>query len=346
MQFDWALWPVRCCVVASGSPPLVIRPHVCVQHRLKVIKQLAQFGGTPCPATSTLQDVKTCAIAGTLPAVCNTTCTDGIIDNGETGVDCGGTSKCGACSIGGTCLANSDCSSGLVCGNAVCVCTYLCLRCPRFAASVINFGGRRIDAVCSVCMRAAKIVASSMFFLGGSYTIAGATTSQLQQPDAELAIRTSIASAVADASGIAVVPNDVVVQFLYDSAVPTASCAVQVRDRAVPSELLLRYTCSSYSPCRAWLRSPRCWCRSLLCSMTRHWTRRCCRAWSLRCLRSSTATRRLLSCSRLLRRSRPPFAPWPSSRRHAGCVSFVFVALESSVACSLRFAACRTARQR
>jgi len=52
-----------------------------------------------------------------VPTACPS-CTDGIRNDEETGVDCGGGS-CGACGVGGGCNTGSDCESGL-CTNGVC----------------------------------------------------------------------------------------------------------------------------------------------------------------------------------------------------------------------------------
>jgi stigma-specific protein Stig1 len=46
------------------------------------------------------------------------TCTDGIKDGNETGIDCGG-GTCPPCAVGQTCLAGSDCQSG-ICTGGVC----------------------------------------------------------------------------------------------------------------------------------------------------------------------------------------------------------------------------------
>ncbi len=40
-------------------------------------------------------------------------CTDGILNNGESGVDCGGATGCSRCADGGNCTGDGDCASGL-----------------------------------------------------------------------------------------------------------------------------------------------------------------------------------------------------------------------------------------
>jgi hypothetical protein len=85
-------------------------------------------GQTLCGSTCTnLQtDFQNC---GTCSNVCSSgvcsagicaapTCTDGVKNGTETGVDCGGGS-CPTCATGQTCLSNSDCTSN-VCSNGVC----------------------------------------------------------------------------------------------------------------------------------------------------------------------------------------------------------------------------------
>jgi hypothetical protein len=47
------------------------------------------------------------------------TCTDGIQNQGETDVDCGGP-NCGPCALGKKCVANGDCTTGLACSGGVC----------------------------------------------------------------------------------------------------------------------------------------------------------------------------------------------------------------------------------
>jgi hypothetical protein len=46
------------------------------------------------------------------------TCTDGVIDAGETGLDCGG--SCGPCQTGGTCSNGADCLTGSCSSSGVC----------------------------------------------------------------------------------------------------------------------------------------------------------------------------------------------------------------------------------
>ncbi len=49
----------------------------------------------------------------------NPSCDDGIQNNGEAAVDCGG--QCAACALGQTCTADADCGEGSKCLNNVCV---------------------------------------------------------------------------------------------------------------------------------------------------------------------------------------------------------------------------------
>lgn len=85
-------------------------------------------GCTTCAKTKKCTTAADCASGycdtAASPHVCATpppTCTDGISNGGETGVDCGGTSTCGGCA-GDPCAANSDCHSN-ACDTAG---THLC----------------------------------------------------------------------------------------------------------------------------------------------------------------------------------------------------------------------------
>ena len=64
--------------------------------------------GSDC--TSAVCDAKThtCSAAS---------CTDGMKNDGESGIDCGGTSTCGLCADGKACKSGSDCTSGVCTGN-------------------------------------------------------------------------------------------------------------------------------------------------------------------------------------------------------------------------------------
>jgi hypothetical protein len=52
---------------------------------------------------------------------CQPSCSNGIQDGNETGVDCGG-GTCPACALGGGCLQNTDCVGSTVCSAGQCVC--------------------------------------------------------------------------------------------------------------------------------------------------------------------------------------------------------------------------------
>ena len=49
------------------------------------------------------------------------TCSDGIRNGFETGVDCGGPA-CAACALGANCIGNNDCQSGLYCNTTSSAC--------------------------------------------------------------------------------------------------------------------------------------------------------------------------------------------------------------------------------
>ena len=62
----------------------------------------------------------------------SSSCTDGVKNDGETGVDCGGPSNgtvCGACT-GGACTANSGCANSELCTNSVCTIPTSCATVP------------------------------------------------------------------------------------------------------------------------------------------------------------------------------------------------------------------------
>jgi hypothetical protein len=72
--------------------------------------------GAACPPLSsrTLRTVCSHEVSG----LCGgSECVDGLLNNRETDVDCGGGSlDCPRCAMGRTCLADSDCTVGSVCG--------------------------------------------------------------------------------------------------------------------------------------------------------------------------------------------------------------------------------------
>jgi hypothetical protein len=74
--------------------------------------------------------------------VCSSSCTDGIQNNGETGVDCGGP-NCPPCSQGQGCLSSNDCGPGLICQGGICV----VVTCPpgMFDCDGQSFNGCEVD---------------------------------------------------------------------------------------------------------------------------------------------------------------------------------------------------------
>jgi hypothetical protein len=60
--------------------------------------------------------VSTCFTQGCV--VVTSSCTDGVLDNQETDIDCGGP-NCSPCGPGGRCVANRDCTTG-VCAGGLC----------------------------------------------------------------------------------------------------------------------------------------------------------------------------------------------------------------------------------
>ena len=84
-------------------------------------------GGATCSARCA--DGKACAQASDCQAglACSTSsvctsdlCNDGLKDNGESDIDCGGASCAARCAQGESCRASSDCTSGLICENTLC----------------------------------------------------------------------------------------------------------------------------------------------------------------------------------------------------------------------------------
>ncbi len=61
----------------------------------------------------------TCQANHCVPA--GPSCTNGMQDGAETGVDCGG-GTCPACPLGGGCAANTDCQATTICSGGQCVC--------------------------------------------------------------------------------------------------------------------------------------------------------------------------------------------------------------------------------
>jgi hypothetical protein len=77
----------------------------------------------PCVAGKACQkpfDCQTLLCGGQLCQALGASCTNGVQDGSETGVDCGGP-DCGACPDGSACGTGGDCRSG-VCGSAAVCC--------------------------------------------------------------------------------------------------------------------------------------------------------------------------------------------------------------------------------
>ncbi len=62
-----------------------------------------------------------CCSQSCMAGTCQPTCTDGIKDGNETGVDCGG-GTCPQCPLGQGCAANNDCVATTACMAGMCVC--------------------------------------------------------------------------------------------------------------------------------------------------------------------------------------------------------------------------------
>jgi hypothetical protein len=87
--------------------------------------------------------------------ICGTpTCTDGVTNGRESGVDCGGQTMCPRCADGQTCTASSDCASGS--------CDFTMMRCATVAPTCsdgiqnstetdVDCGGTNMAHICSPC---------------------------------------------------------------------------------------------------------------------------------------------------------------------------------------------------
>jgi hypothetical protein len=86
--------------------------------------------------------------------VCNVTCvaptcTDGVENGGESGVDCGGTSTCARCPAGQTCTVPGDCTS-LVCSSDVCQDATCQDDVRNGGESDVDCGGQTLCARCDI----------------------------------------------------------------------------------------------------------------------------------------------------------------------------------------------------
>ncbi|MCB9592749.1 MAG: hypothetical protein H6719_08450 [Sandaracinaceae bacterium] len=102
-------------------------------------------GGGTCPTCAAGDDCgasSDCASGvcdGTTSTCSSPTCSDGVMNGAETGVDCGG-GTCGGCADGGPCAAGADCASG-VCDGTTSTCAA-----PTCTDMVMN--GAETDADC------------------------------------------------------------------------------------------------------------------------------------------------------------------------------------------------------
>ena len=83
-----------------------------------------------------------CANGGLFTEDCETECTNGHLDNGETDVDCGGV--CAACELGQKCVDGKDCESGYCTNN-------LCVR-PPCKTDADCGGGESCDTGSGLCI--------------------------------------------------------------------------------------------------------------------------------------------------------------------------------------------------
>ena len=117
-------------------------------------------GGASCPPCA---DTKICKVASDCVSdVCDhgaltctaASCTDGVMNEGETAIDCGG-ANCSPCADGKTCKANPDCADG--------VCNVTC-RAPSCTDGVMNEGETAIDCggpSCGPCADGKTCVANT-----------------------------------------------------------------------------------------------------------------------------------------------------------------------------------------
>ena len=93
---------------------------MCCGCRSKPVMSFPLGQGLDCPPLSDRLEVSACTV-DSAAATCST-CDDGVVNAGESDVDCGGSSLCGLCGSGAICSGSSDCAAGLVCGgNSTCL---------------------------------------------------------------------------------------------------------------------------------------------------------------------------------------------------------------------------------
>ncbi|RME55293.1 hypothetical protein D6777_01000 [Candidatus Woesearchaeota archaeon] len=109
----------------SATAPVTVVDATCSDGYLNNLETDVDCGGDNCRATSKCADGKSCVIGNDCQSlncqggVCvAATCSDGIKNQDETDVDCGG-STCNACADGQSCSVNSDCQSN-DCQSNVC----------------------------------------------------------------------------------------------------------------------------------------------------------------------------------------------------------------------------------
>jgi hypothetical protein len=80
----------------------------------------------PCDPGEMCNDAADCKGGECENKVCQESCTDGVLNNGETGTDCGGFNGCGKCGNGQPCGAAEDCESGFCPGQDKVCCAEAC----------------------------------------------------------------------------------------------------------------------------------------------------------------------------------------------------------------------------
>ncbi|MBK8255273.1 MAG: hypothetical protein IPK82_21760 [Polyangiaceae bacterium] len=148
--------PGQACVVGEDCLHLVCKQNIClvptcgdgVQNGTETDVDCggtcsAGFNPKKCDPGEGCKFDSDCKGAECSGTVCLANCVDGIVNNGETDIDCGGP-NCSPCGGGKDCTANGDCSSGFCASDVCCdtACDQECFACTALAK------GAGLDGVC------------------------------------------------------------------------------------------------------------------------------------------------------------------------------------------------------
>ena len=120
---QWRSWgPFACLIRNVGKNRIVYADSARSRQHPLVSDACRRTAGPACRATSRTSTRSDCRSQSCSSGVCIASCFDGVQNQNETSVDCGG-STCDGCHEGLGCSANSDCFSGpplLVCQSGAC----------------------------------------------------------------------------------------------------------------------------------------------------------------------------------------------------------------------------------